>query len=279
MRDCIDNAVEELKRVDHSIFVSLKYTRTVDILGNILIRMIDCYDFLFEGLLKYALEHKMISSIPSTPKEKCVLIKQIFKEQEIHNNVDLYLLLKAIAKTKFTKENEYRRHVALRTIVAGRDEIININIVSQYYEIQTAFFHLVDKLCKGEYLLGSGILITDEKAANEKIDEENPENPYWEKVKAMKDEAEAEIAHEKIIREKIRHEKSIKEQARQKEWEKRRDKEKAKEDKKIHRKTKRIPKIKPKRVVSKNKLKEMKMKIKSKNKKTAKKSKSGNKKK
>jgi len=38
MRESIENAVEELKRVDHSIFVSLKYTRTVDILVNILIK-------------------------------------------------------------------------------------------------------------------------------------------------------------------------------------------------------------------------------------------------
>lgn len=279
MRECVDNACEELKRVDHSIFVSLKYTRTVDILVNIIMRMIDCYDYLFDALLKYAIEHKMIGAIPTTPKEKCVLIKQIFKEQEIHDNVDLYLLLKAIMKTNFTKENEYRRHVALRTYVAGREEIININIISQYYEIQTACFHLLDKLCKGDYVLGSGILISDEKAQNEKTDEENPENPYWEKVKAMKEEAEAEIAHEKIIREKIRQEKTAKEEARQKEWKKRMDKEKAKEDKKVHRKTKRIPKIKPKRVVSKDKLKAMKIKAKSKDKKIIKKTKTIKKKK
>src|SRR3989338_9722740 len=114
MDEAIENAVEELKIVDHSIFVSLKYTRTVDILVNILVRMVDCYECLFLALLKYSKEHKMIADIPSTPKERVVLIKETYKEQEIHDNIELYLLLKAMLKSNYSRENEYRRHVAMR---------------------------------------------------------------------------------------------------------------------------------------------------------------------
>jgi hypothetical protein len=251
MNEAIENAVEELKRVDHSIFVSLKYTRTVDVLINILIRMVDCYEFLFLALLKYALEHKIIGEIPSTPKEKVLLLKEIFKEQEIHDNVDLYLLLKAMLKSNYGKENEYRRHVAMRAIVAGREEIININIISQYYEFLTSFFHLVDNIRKGTYVLGTGRLMTD--TTNEITDEDNPNNPYWNTVKQMKEEADMEIARDKEIRERIRVEKQAKEMQKQK------DMKKAME-KKIKRITKRKPKIKPKRVIPKEKLKLMQLK-------------------
>lgn len=249
MRDAIENAVEELKRVDHSIFVSLKYTRTVDILINILIRMVDCYEFLILALLKYALDKKMIGDIPSTPKERAVLIKQIFKEQEVHDNIDLYLLLKAMLKSNYGRENEYRRHVAMRAIVAGREEIININIISQYYEYLTSFFHMVDNLTKGTYVLGSSPLIQD--GSTETIDEENPNNPYWSQVEQMKKEAAMEIARDKEIKERIRAEKLLKEQMY------RRPIEMEKKPKRI---TKRKPKIKPKKIVSADRLKMIELK-------------------
>jgi len=256
MRETIDNAVEELKRVDHSIFVSLKYTRTVDILINILIRMVDCYEFLILALLKYALENKMCTEIPSSPKEKAVMIKELFKEQEIHDNIDLYLLLKAMLKSNYTKENEYRRHVAMRTIVAGREEIININIISQYYEYLTSFFHLVDNLNRGTYVLGSGQLMRD--GALDTTDEENPNNPYWTQVEKMKQEAAMEIARDKEIKERIRQEKQSKDAERQKRYaEIHRKYEESRKPKRI---TKRKPKIKPKRVIPAEKLKLIELK-------------------
>jgi hypothetical protein len=248
MRDAIENAVEELKRVDHSIFVSLKYTRTVDILINILIRMVDCYEFLILALLKYAYEHKTIGEIPTTPKERAVLIKQVYKEQEVHDNIDLYLLLKAMLKSTYTRENEYRRHVAMRAIVAGREEIININIISQYYEYLTSFFHMVDNLTKGTYLLGSAPLI--QEGAVETTDEENPNNPYWNQVEQMKKEAAMEIARDKEIKERIRAEKQVRDQKYYRPTP-------VKAPKRI---TKRKPKIKPKKIVSPDKLKMIELK-------------------
>jgi len=248
MRESIENAVEELKRVDHSIFVSLKYTRTVDILINILIRMVDCYEFLILALLKYALENKMIGEIPSTPKERAVLMKQIFKEQEVHDNVDLYLLLKAMLKSNYTKENEYRRHVTMKAIVAGREEIININIISQYYEYLTSFFHFVDNLSRGTYVLGSSPLI--QEGIVETTDEENPNNPYWNQVEQMKKEAALEIARDKEIKERIRAEKQIREQKYKKYI----------PEKVVKRITKRKPKILPKKIVTVEKLKMIELK-------------------
>ena len=52
MIEAVTNAVEELKRVDHLIFVSLKYTRTVDVLRSVINRLIDAYGAIIEGILK-----------------------------------------------------------------------------------------------------------------------------------------------------------------------------------------------------------------------------------
>ena len=38
------DADEELKRADHMIYVTLKYTRTADVIHNILKRLINAFD-------------------------------------------------------------------------------------------------------------------------------------------------------------------------------------------------------------------------------------------
>ena len=46
MDDALYDAEKELKRVDHLIYVSLKYTRTVDVFKNIIKRLISTIDFI-----------------------------------------------------------------------------------------------------------------------------------------------------------------------------------------------------------------------------------------
>ena len=61
--ESLDNAKEELKRVDHLIYVSLKYTRTVDVIKSIIERMINAFDFSIRAGLEYAKGKKKIKAI------------------------------------------------------------------------------------------------------------------------------------------------------------------------------------------------------------------------
>jgi len=146
--DLIENAREELKRADHLIYVSLKYTRTPDVLLNCLSRMMDAYDFLLDALLLYAKDTKQLQDIPETPIEKGNLVKQFYPHQEIQDNMDLYLLLRKIYRAPHDSESEYRRHVAITSIIDGREEIVNIDIITQYFEFQKNFFKFVVNMLK-----------------------------------------------------------------------------------------------------------------------------------
>jgi len=150
MQESLNDAKEELKRVDHLIFVTLKYTRTVDVLLNIISRMIDAYDFIMEALLKYALEKNKIEEIPQSPIERGELIKNIFEDELIRDNIDLYFLLRKLHKSNPAKENEYRRPVAMISYIDNRKEIVSIDIISQYYEFQKSFIDYVTSLIFGE---------------------------------------------------------------------------------------------------------------------------------
>lgn len=149
MNEYLHDAMEELKRVDHQIYVSLKYTRTVDVLINVMHRMIDAYEYMFNGLLQHSKESERITSIPITPKEKTSLLKQTYPEAVIHENIDLYLLLRKLVKTAYDRENEYRRHVVMITYIDGQQEIINIDIITQYYHMMKEFWSYLDKLISG----------------------------------------------------------------------------------------------------------------------------------
>jgi hypothetical protein len=65
MEESLQDAITELKRVDHLFYVSLKYTRTVDMMKHMVERLISTFSFGIESILKHAKEEKKITEIPS----------------------------------------------------------------------------------------------------------------------------------------------------------------------------------------------------------------------
>ena len=127
MQEAISKAKEEMKRVDHLIYVSLKYTRTVDVLKNVIERLVNSFDFMVLAILRKAKEKKKIDKIPTAPLEMCELARQLYKNDKTVNEiVEFYILLKKIVKADYESENEYRRHVTMKANVDGK--IVNIHI-------------------------------------------------------------------------------------------------------------------------------------------------------
>ena len=148
MIESLSDAKEELKRVDHLIYVSLKYTRTADIFINTISRMIDAYNHMFDALLEYCVGQKRIDALPGSPIEKGNLLKELYPDdQQIIDNVHLYFMLRKIFRAKIhEKTQEYRRHVTMKVMVDNREEIINIDIITQYYLFQNDMFNKIKNL-------------------------------------------------------------------------------------------------------------------------------------
>jgi hypothetical protein len=147
MKESLFEAKNELKRVDHQIYVSLKYTRTVDVLMNTIGRMIDSYNELIETLFRYAIEKKKIAEeyIPIAPVERANLIKDLYKEDIILENMDRYLLFRKVIKTNPKKDQEYRRHVNLKTFIGDQEIIFNIDIATEDYHKIKEFYEWIEK--------------------------------------------------------------------------------------------------------------------------------------
>jgi hypothetical protein len=112
-------AREELKRLEHIIYVSLKYTRTVDVIINALNRLVGIYDLLVEALLEKAKGEGLIDSLAKSPALRAKRLGEMYEEDIFLNkHLRFYSFLKTILNMEYKKFREYRRHVAL---------VVNIN--------------------------------------------------------------------------------------------------------------------------------------------------------
>jgi hypothetical protein len=140
-----EHAQYELRRVDHLIYVSLKYTRTVDVIKNIIARMITTYDFVWDDLLGKAIKAKKLYEIPSAPGLKCSTIKKLYADDErIILGIEFYLLLRQLNNANYTAHKEFRRHVAMRAQFAnGEFKEIDIDIITDYYKQSREFLEYI----------------------------------------------------------------------------------------------------------------------------------------
>ena len=152
MKESFDEAVQELKRVDHLFWVSLKYTRTVDVIKHVIDRLINCIGFGLEALLKYSKEKKLIAVIPENAGLRCDLLRKTYGDNiDLIEYINFYLKLRKLSKAEYTKREEFRRHVTMiATIDKGEIVEVSIDVLKEYYEKTRNFISFVKKIINEE---------------------------------------------------------------------------------------------------------------------------------
>ncbi len=151
MKESLDEAKQELKRADHLIYVSLKYTRTVDIFRHIIQRLVNSYDFAIDALLKLAKKKKKVKDIPSNIGLKYNLLKETFPEDNfLKESIDFYCMLRKILRAKYTKAREFRRHVTMTASTDEGDIEVNIDIIHEYYSKAKEFVAYAEIMIEGK---------------------------------------------------------------------------------------------------------------------------------
>lgn len=142
MSEILEKIIKEKISADHLLFVSMKYTKTCDVMINLLKRWKIMMDFAFDGLLEIAKKKKFINKIPDAPKLRIDLIITTFKKnKEVIDAVTEYQLFKLIDILQKTKENEFRKGVCLRVIYKGEEVAINLDKLKEYSEIFERFIN------------------------------------------------------------------------------------------------------------------------------------------
>ncbi len=141
MTEFLMDAIDEKKRADHLLFVSLKYTRTVDVIRHTIERIINSYEFIINGYLELLKEDKKIEDIPSAPGIKVeTIVKHYEEDEELIKHVEFYKFLRRLLRAKFTRSTEFRRHVTMTsTIIDPENETenivkVDIDEIQEYYK-------------------------------------------------------------------------------------------------------------------------------------------------
>ncbi len=142
----LDSAKKELRRADHLFFVSLKYTRTVDVLKSLIMRLISTFHFTTLSLLKNSEEKGEIEEIPELPRMIVDKLKSLYKDEQLNNFLDLYVLLRKIDRAEFERAREFRRHVTMTAFVDEKKLEVTIDIAFDYYTKTKEFLIYVDGL-------------------------------------------------------------------------------------------------------------------------------------
>lgn len=145
MQESLSNAQKEIGRADHLFHVTLKYTRTVDVLKSLIQRLINAMDFGIEALLRQCKEKKLIDIIPELPRLRIDILKKEFSDDpEIQKYVEFFMLLRKIEKARFDKAMEYRRHVTMTVHFDDKEAEITIDIIGDYFRKTKEFLNYVE---------------------------------------------------------------------------------------------------------------------------------------
>lgn len=138
MSDEMKQAKEEMKRVDHLIHVSLKYTRTVDVFRSIIQRMADGIENAIAAYLETLEEDGTIESVPEQPGLKVATLRRYTDNETLLELAEEIIFLRRILRAEYGATQEFRRHVTMSVEMDGETEEINIdNITERYKRIES----------------------------------------------------------------------------------------------------------------------------------------------
>lgn len=123
----IDDIIKEKISADHLLYVSLKYTKTCDVIINLLLRWKIMIDKSMEVLVENAKKKKKWKKVPDAPRAKLIQLKKIYASDElIFEVLGMYEFFRDIEKLDKLREHEFRKGVNLK--VTYKDEIVNVDL-------------------------------------------------------------------------------------------------------------------------------------------------------
>lgn len=143
----MEEIIKEKTSADHLLYVSLKYTKTCDVILNLLARWKSMIELSFDRIIEKGVEDKKIPNKPNSPKQRIEFIKKYFKKSiSIQNILPLYTFFKRIPELNKTREGEFRKNVTLKIIDNGSTTEINMERLGEYSKKIDEFIVEIKKL-------------------------------------------------------------------------------------------------------------------------------------
>jgi len=140
----MEDIIQEKISADHLLYVSLKYTKTCDVIMNLILRWRKMIETSIEKILEHAKKKKKISSVSSNPVGMIEQVKVLFKkDKEFLDVIELYEMFRKIKELRIERIGEFRKNVTLKVFYRGEEIDINLEKLKEYAELLEKFISKV----------------------------------------------------------------------------------------------------------------------------------------
>ena len=136
----MEEIIKEKISADHLLYVSLKYTKTCDVILNLLLRWRKMIETAIDKILNHAKKRKKISSVSSNPVGRIEQIRKLFKkDKEFLKVIDMYEMFRKVNELRKERIGEFRKNVNLRVFYRGKEININLEQLKIYADMLEKF--------------------------------------------------------------------------------------------------------------------------------------------
>jgi hypothetical protein len=129
----MEKIMQEKISADHLLYVSMKYTKTCDVIQNLILRWRKMIETAIDSILKHAKKKKKIKTIPSNPVKKIEAVKKLFKkDKEFLETIEMYEMFRKIEELRKERIGEFRKNVCLKVMYKGQEININLEKLKEY---------------------------------------------------------------------------------------------------------------------------------------------------
>ncbi len=134
----LDAVIKEKISADHLLYVSLKYTKTCDVILNLLLR----WKIMIDASLDLLIEKsgKKWKPVPNAPRAKLIQLRKLYENEPlVMEALDLYEFFRDVEQLDKSREGEFRKGVNLKVQYKGKQVNVNLDQLVIYSQILERF--------------------------------------------------------------------------------------------------------------------------------------------
>ncbi len=129
----MEDIIQEKISADHLLYVSLKYTKTCDVILNLTLRWRMMIEVAIDRLLDKAKKKKKIKVVPSNNVQKIESARKLFrKDKNFQEVIGMYEFFRKIEGLRAERIGEFRKNVCLRVMYRGEEINIDLEKLKEY---------------------------------------------------------------------------------------------------------------------------------------------------
>ncbi|MEA3414360.1 MAG: hypothetical protein U9Q99_02440 [Nanoarchaeota archaeon] len=143
----MEEIIQEKISADHLLYVSLKYTKTCDVIINLLLRWRNLIDVCINKLLLNAKNNKKLPEVSENVIGRIKQMRKVFrKEKDIVEVMDFFMMLRKLEGLEIERIGEFRKNVALKIQFRGKEVNVNLEQLKIYAEMMEKFSSKVKEI-------------------------------------------------------------------------------------------------------------------------------------